>query len=385
MSIKFLLRRAARSATAGFTMVELLVSMGISTFVLGTAIMAMQHALRLNESALMVSGMNNTLRTGMDLMVRDMLQVGSGLPTSHAILTPSGTGSTRVKIPGPPGSAFLNLTTDLDLNAVNPNPGGGPVINGVATDVVTVLTADNNFIDMPLIALTNTTMDVAAINPADGLAINIATGPDRVLPGQLIMLEKGATTTLVEVTAVDTTNRRISFANSDSLNLNQTGAAAGNVAALRATAPPDTLPAAPATQIIPTSATRVRMITYYMDITTTPAHPRLVRRINNGSATTFNNNSGVAVAIDIENLQLTYDLADGLTNPSNVKFNAADLAGTGSCSPNPCNVNQIRKINILLTGRSKPTVQLNGKMFRNSLNSQVSLRGMAYVDEYLAP
>jgi hypothetical protein len=45
----------------------------------------------------------------------------------------------------------------------------------------------------------------------------------------------------------------------------------------------------------------------------------------------------------------------------------------------------IRKINIVLTGRSRAAVQLQGKMFRNTLTSQVSLRGMAYVDEYLAP
>jgi type II secretory pathway pseudopilin PulG len=384
MNIQPLLRRATRSASAGFTMVELLVSMGISVLVLGSAVLAMQHALRLNETALMVSGMNNTLRTGMDLMVRDFLQVGSGLPTGHIIQTPSGVGSTRVKMPGPPGTAFLNIASDTDLNAVNPRPGGGPVINGVATDVLTVVTADTNFIDMPLTALTNTTMDVASTNPATGLAINIATGPDRIIPGQLLMLEKGATTTLVEVTAVDTTNRRISFANSDALNVNQTGAAAGNVTALRATAPPDVLPASPATQILPTTSTRVRMITYYLDVTD-PLRPRLVRRINNGDPTTFDNTSGTAVAMDIENLQFTFDLADGLTNPANVRFTAADIAGSGACSPNPCNVNMVRKINVMLTGRSKNAVQLAGRMFRNTLTSQVSLRGMAYVDEYLAP
>ncbi|MCM3881275.1 MAG: hypothetical protein ND807_14305 [Vicinamibacterales bacterium] len=363
---------------------ELIVAMGISTVVMGTAMLAMQHALRLNETALAVSGMNNTLRTGMDLMVRDMLQVGSGLPTGHAILTPSGLGSTRVNMPGPPGTTYQNVATDVDLNAVNPRPGGGVVVNGVATDMITVLAADNNFIDMPLIALTNTTMDVAATNPANGQAINIATGPDRIVTGQLLLLEKGATTTIVEVTGVNTSSRRITFANGDSLNLNQTGAAAGNVAALRATAPADVLPAAPATQIIPTSATRVRMISYYLD-NVIPGRPRLVRRINNGSATTFDNTSGVAVALDIENLQFTFDVADGATNPSNVRFTAADLAGTGACAPNPCNVNQIRKVNILLTGRSRNASQLNGKMFRNALNSQVSLRGMAFVDEYLAP
>lgn len=384
MRIHSSVSRARHGDTAGFTMIELLVSMAISVMVLGSAVLAMQHALRLNETAMLTSGMNNTLRVGIDLMVRDMLQVGSGLPAGHVILIPSGVGATQVKIPGPPGTAFLTTVGDPDMSAVLPGPGQGPVVNGVATDVITVLTADNNFIDMPLIAITNTTIDVAATNPATGLAINIASGPDRIIPGQLLMLEKGSTTTLVEVTTVDTTLRRITFANGDSLNLNQTGAAAGNVVALRATAPADVLPAPPATQIIPTSATRIRMISYYLD-TTDPLVPRLVRRINNGNATTFSNTLGTAVAMDVENVQFTFDMTDGLTNPSNVRFNTADLAGTGACSPNPCNVNQIRKINIALTGRTKNAVQLQGRRFRNALTSQVSLRGMAFVDEYLAP
>jgi Prokaryotic N-terminal methylation motif len=385
MKINRTTSRAALRDTAGFSMIEMLIAIGITTVVLGTATVAMSNALKLNETVMLTTGMNNTLRVGMDMMVRDMLQVGEGLPTGHVILTPSGVGSVQHNIPGPPGSALKNAATDVDLNSVNPGPGLGPVINGVATDIVTVLTADNNFTDMPLIAITSTTFTVAATNPATGVAINIGSGQDRVLTGQLIMLEKGATTTVIEVTAVDAVNRKVTFANSDSLLLNQSGAAAGNVPALIATAPADVLPAAPATQVIPTTATRVRMITYYLDATIDPARPRLVRRINNGDPTTFDNNLGTAVAMDIENLQLSYDLADGITNPGNVRFTAADIAGTGACAPNPCNLNNIRKVNIVLTGRTRPSAQLAGRRFRNTLTSQVSLRGMAFVDEYLAP
>jgi hypothetical protein len=273
---------------------------------------------------------------------------------------------------------------DIDLNAVNPGTGLGPVINGVATDIITVLTADNAFTNMPLTALTNTTFDVATTDPATGLAINIATGPDRVVVGQLVMLEKGATTTIVEVTGIDNANRRVSFANGDSLNLNQTNAASGNVVALRATAPPDVLPVAPATQVIPTIGTRIRMISYYID-NTDPTRPRLVRRINNGNPTVFDNTLGTAVAMDIENLQFSFDIADANGNPSNVRFTPADLNGTGACAPNPCNYNQIRKVNIVLTGRTKASTQLGGRRFRNTLTSQVALRGMAFVDEYLSP
>ena len=85
-----------------------------------------------------------------------------------------------------------------------------------------------------------------------------------------------------------------------------------------------------------------------------------MRRINNGGAartcaTTYNNTAGTAVAFDVENLQISYDLVDGVGNPSGVKMNAADLAGTtgGACGPAKCSPNQIRKINVTITGRSR--------------------------------
>jgi prepilin-type N-terminal cleavage/methylation domain-containing protein len=375
-------RVRSRGAEAGFSLLEMLISMAVMTAVVGATATAMQQASRAAESAVLVSGLNNSLRTGMDLMTRDMLQVGSGLPPGHVIQVPSGSGAVQMRVPGPPGSAFLTVVGDVDWGAVVPGPGLGPVINGVATDVITVLTVDNNFTDIPLTAISNTTITVRATQPTTPFApINIQTGVDRILAGQLLMLEKGSVTTFVQVTSVDYGTRIITFANGDSLRLNQTAAAAGNVAALRAADPtPDTL----TNGSIPTTATRVRMISYYLD-TTVPNHPRLVRRINNGHPTTFNNASGTAVAIDIENLQFTYDLADGTTNPANVRFTAADLAGTGACNPDPCGFNQIRKVNIVMTGRSGNTFARQGRLFRNSLTSQVSLRGMAFVDEYLAP
>lgn len=376
--------RAARRE-AGYTVGEMLIAMGIMTVVMSGVATTMHQALRASESVLLMSGMNNSLRTGMDLMTRDMLQVGSGLPTGHVILTPSGTGAVQINIPGPPGTSLKNVVGDTDMSAVLPGPGLGPTINGVATDIITVLAADNNFTDMPLTALTNSYMDIAATIPGSGTAIVINTGPDRILEGQLVMLEKGSLTTLVQVTTVNYTTRRVTFASGDSLKLNQPGAAAGNISATwLAAAPADVLPASPAAQVLPTTASRVRMISYYLDATNA-AHPRLVRRINNGHPTTFDNTKGTAVALDIENLQFSYDLADGATNPSSVRFVAADYTVSGACAPNPCSVNQIRKINIVLTGRSKNNYQRGMKIFHNTLTSQVSLRGMAFVDEYLAP
>jgi hypothetical protein len=189
------------------------------------------------------------------------------------------------------------------------------------------------------------------------------------------MISKGSRTTLVQVTAVNTGARRLTFANGDSLNLNQPAAASGNLAALNA--------AAPANNPASTNITRVRMITYYLDATTDARHPRLVRRINNGHPTSFSNLLGTAVAMDIENMQLSYDISNGTNNPGNVKMIAADLTTAGACNPVACAATQIRKINISLAGRNRNVGNNRTALaLRNTLHSQVALRGMAFVDRY---
>jgi hypothetical protein len=340
--------------------------------------------------------MNSNLRTGMDLIIRDMLQVGSGLPTGHFILIPSGTGSTQINMPGPPGSTTQSALGDTDLNAVNPGTGLGPVVAGLASDTITTLAADSTFNDISLTARASDGTNITV-----NAAVNIGSGPDRVVPGQLIMLEKGSYAVLIQVTSVDAPAHKIYFAVNDSLNLNQHTAAEGSTGkpcagadctvatGLTRFAPsPDiALPSpqtVPPTPFLNTTATRVRMISYYIDNTNT-AHPRLVRRINNGHPTVFDNTTGTTVAFDIDKLKITYDLADGVNNPSNVVFNAADYAGTGACAPSPCSVNQIRKVNITLGARSRNVFSVTKRYFHNALTTQISLRGMSFVNEYSGP
>jgi prepilin-type N-terminal cleavage/methylation domain-containing protein len=363
--------RIRLSASAGFSLIEVLVSMGILTVVVGGALVGMANVTSSNEVIVQTSAMNNALRTGMDLMIRDLLQVGSGLPGGHTITIPSGAGATQVRMPGPPGTAYLMPVGSTTIPAVVPRPGAGPTVNGIPTDVVTVLMADNAFLNVALSAVAATTVDIAA-----GPIINA--GPDRVATGQLMMISKGSRTTLVQVTGVNFTTRRLTFANGDSLNLNQSGAATGNLTALNA--------AAPANNAASTNITRIRMITYYLDATIDPRHPRLVRRINNGNATGFNNTLGTAVAMDVENLQLSYDISNGANNPGNVKMVAADLTTGGACNPVACASTQIRKINIALSGRGRNVGNNKTALaLRNTLQSQVALRGMAFVDRYRAP
>ena len=360
-------RSTCRRREAGYSLVELLVAMGITTLVMGATLAGLSDAVRASDTLLQLTSMNSGLRAGMDLIVRDLLQTGSGLPKGHVILVPSG--GELLRRPGPPTTTYTLPASTLSMPAVVPGAGLGPVVNGVATDMISILTADNNFTDVAVTAVANDWIEVPS-------TLNITTGMDRVIEGQLMMVYKGTASTLVQVTAVNGPISRIYFASGDSLKLNQTATGiAGNLRSLNAQAP--TGAAAPAA----TRLTRVRMISFYLDNTTTPGRPRLVRRINNGHPTSFSNTLGTAVALDIENLQFSYDINDGAANPSNVRFTAADLNGTGVCAPDACSPTQIRKVNIVLTARSATGAQ-QLRAYRNTLQSQVALRGMALVNEY---
>lgn len=391
---------AQRYNERGFTLVELLVTMAITTVILGATMVAMSDAIKATESAQLISNLNNGLRTAMDLMVRDMLQVGQGLPSGRVILVPSGTGSLPINLPGPVDSAFQLDGPSFcppptyacsQITAVIPGPGRGPeIVQGQPTDMVTTIAADSAFDQVRLTTFASNGRSIivalpgtSAPNSPQGRNITNG-GADDVFPGDLLMLTKGSASALVQVSRV--AGQTLYFDANDSLALNQSSAADGTANELRNTAPVDTTPGSGC--CVSTIATRVRLITYYLDVVTDPRRPRLVRRINNGSGTTaaqtFDNALGTVVAFDIENLSISYDLAapDGVNNPTNVRMDDSDMDGSGKCAPDPCSPNQIRKVNIILSGRSSRAMKGTKQFFRNTLTTQVSLRSLSFVDRY---
>src|SRR5262245_39172703 len=123
--------RPGLASTAGYSLVELMISMGLLTLIMGVTMTGLANVTGGNELVMATAAMNNSVGSGMALMVRDLLQVGSGLPGSHTVSIPNGTGSQTVRIPGPPGSAFTTATGDVAIPAVMARPGAGPTINGI--------------------------------------------------------------------------------------------------------------------------------------------------------------------------------------------------------------------------------------------------------------
>lgn len=354
---------------AGFTLVEFLVAMGVTLLVTAAALSMFTDALRTNETVTLMSDMTDNLRTGMNLMVQDLIQVGTGIPTGGIPVPSGGSPSPPVNRPGPPATNYTFQVGSTVLPAIEPGANLGPQVTspdavpGPNTDIVTMLYADNSLaLDQDPINRT-AAAGVTACNGTiaangstvtfDSNCVNLTASNIRINPGDLIMFSNARGNVIQTVT--DVAGQTLSFGTSDAFNLNQRNDPSGTIKQLQSPAGSGTYP--------PTTATRIWMITYYLDNTTDPQHVRLVRQVN------FNPPQPVGEVL--ENLQVTYNFVDGATNPSNQPTVPAGLSE-----------NQIRAVNVFLGARSTATSTKTRKYLRTNLATQVSLRSMAYVSRY---
>ena len=101
------------TSESGFTLVELLMAMTITTVVIGATLSGVSNATKANDTVMKITRVNGSLQAGMDLMFNDLLQAGAGLPKGHVIQIPSG-GGLQVRRPGPPGTAYADRRSRSD-------------------------------------------------------------------------------------------------------------------------------------------------------------------------------------------------------------------------------------------------------------------------------
>jgi prepilin-type N-terminal cleavage/methylation domain-containing protein len=345
---------------SGFTLIEMLVALGITLVLVIATLSVFDSATRANEAGTQLANMNQNLRVGMNLLARDFLQTGQGIPIG-GIPIPNGVGTTLINRPNPPNWPALTFpATYVTLPSVAPGAALGPQnanTLGVATDMVNIIYADQT---LPIvstnappnsqfvsISANGSQVTVDPSNPISGAGVN-----NPIVPGDLIMLTNPVGSRIQCVTGV--AGQVITFNAGDLFNLNQRGAPNGSLIDLRvgATFPANTF-----------TALRVNMYSYYLNTTARARIPRLMRQYNFQAAR--------SVAEVIENLQLSYDFVDGVTNPTDQKTVPAGLSES-----------QIRKVNLFLGGRSDQVYSANQQYFRNSLETQISLRSLAFVNQY---
>lgn len=387
----------ANKKNAGFTLLEMMLAMAVTMVLLYTAVMIFRDATYSNQTVVQAADMSDNLRAGLNLIEQDLQQAGQGIPVGGISSPYTSNGSTTSPCSTTPAinRPMLGGTTTFPpcnstLPAIEPGNSLGPGItapdaiagtptnptpNGV-TDEVTMLYADNTLglqakpINQPATAsppttgcpngklqLSGTTLTVTfdATN-----CINLsASAYTTVNVGDLIMFTNTNGNAILTVTAA--AGNVLTFGSGDGFKLNGRTEASGTIQQLE-----NSPTCGGAASCFPaTTATRVWMVTYYLDNVTSPPFVRLIRQVNLNSPT--------PVGETMENLQFTYNFVDGALNPSN---QATVPAGNSE--------SQIRSVNVYLGARSSYTVRSGNtsSYARSNLMTQVSLRSMAYTNRY---
>jgi prepilin-type N-terminal cleavage/methylation domain-containing protein len=374
---------------SGFTLVEIMIAMAVSMVALAAAFLMFRDSTRANNNVTQSSDMSDNVRAGLNLVVQDLIQTGTGIPTG-GISIPNTVNAAGCNVGRPVNRppAVLGLTfqgpnaanpaCNVILPAIEPGNGLGPTVtspdgtSGPPTDIITVMYADNT-LAMVQKPINGPSCPAGAISPT-GLTITFDSSPGCVTlgaagipinPGDLLMIYNGNNPNGILQTVTAVAGQTLIFSPGDAFNLNGRTATetAGTIKQLQNLAggvPDGTYP--------PTSATRIWMVTYFIDAIDNPTHPMLMRAVN------FNTPQPVAETL--ESLQFAFNFADGTTPAPVNQFSVPTVP-----APSGDNENQIRSVNVYMGARST-NYGAPGKYVRTNLTTQVALRSMAYFNTY---
>jgi type II secretory pathway pseudopilin PulG len=366
----------------GFTLVELMVGITVTLIVLAAALATFNDSVHTNQLIGQKGDITDNLRAGLNLIQQDLLQVGSGIPTGGIPIpnTPNAAGTCNIGLPVNRPNLQGGLTfpvCNFSLPAVEPGQGLGPQITspdiapGGNTDLISILYADNALsLDkdpinrpaspgVPVCAGTISATGDSVTFDASASCHDLGAASVPVQAGDLVMFTNAQGNAIQAVTAVAGA-QTLKFAKGDAFNLNGRTDPQGTMLQLQNLDPVTNKPNG---TYPPTTATRIWMISYYLDNIADAQHVRLIRRVN------FR--PGQPVGDTLENLQFTFNFVDGVTNPSGQTGIPAGLSES-----------QIRAINVTLWARSPRIWAQTHHYLRDSLSTQVSLRSMAFVNKY---
>ena len=358
---------------AGFTLVELLVSMAIGLVVLAAVVQLFKGGMDATRLVSQQSEMQQNVRAALNLIAKDASMAGSGLPPGGFALA-NGAGSSASLFAVDSSRAWLGnnnypsgivagVPVSNYLYGVIPGPNngmelGGPTriaATGQGADAATIIYEDYSF------PLNQYTVAFPGA-PPNGTTINLTPpaapppnfpgilSPNGIQVGDLILLNNPLGWAVGEVTGISAGGGTISFADADPLNINQSGATKGNIKYIATGGT--------------TTANRIWAITYFIEVPVNGQPPRLMRQVNGQTPQ--------PVADNIIGLNFTYDLCDGTNGP-----NCASVSDPVAAGYSP---NQIRKVNIQVMGQSM--LSYGNKSRSMVLTSSVSTRSLAFRDRY---
>ncbi len=364
------------NAQRGFSLMELLIGMAVGLVVLGAATSLFKTGMDATNFVEQRGDMEEDARAALNLIAKDASMAGSGLP-SGGLTLPYGGASTGVSLfaVDQSGKAWLNNNHYVNglVNGVNVNnymygiiPGagngmekGGPALipaTNTAADEATFVYVDYSF---PLNQYTFTVnangVEIDNVAPPVGAppgfpAIQSPTG---LVLGDLLLISQNQSYAVVEITGINPGGTTITFAAGDALNINQPGAASGNLKYLQQNGGGSTA-----------VAYRIYAVTYFVEVPANGQLPRLMRQVNGQTP--------VPVADNIIALTFNYDLCTATP--------VAGCAGQSNPIAAGYSPNQIEKVNITVEGQS-PTSYGN-KSRSTALATSVSTRNLTFKNRY---
>ncbi len=327
--------------------------MMMATLLTGVLLLAggalFRPAIDVSHMVIQRAAMQQSARSAMNVMSRDLRLAGNGIP-GGGIQLPAGAGSVPPKFACDSGGCYLTVSnnqySDARLYALTTGDEMGEVVNGILTDIVTVAYRDpnSNLDEYPLTEVSvsgnQIQFDISTSPAYDDPDTGVKSG-DVLLLCNMNGCAAGAVTSVLADGYVDL--------GADPLNINQPAAAFGNIASLMNLASE-------------TRAFRILVVTYYIDASN-PDALRLMRQVNA--------HPSQVAAFNVENLQLSYDIFD--QNSSTVTNDLSDAGGTP---------NQIRKINMSLGARSPGESLFQRGYERLILTTSVSPRNLRFRDLY---
>jgi Tfp pilus assembly protein PilW len=379
------MKKFTRNKLSGFTLVEFAVSMAVTTTALLATMLAFRTATFSNQNVTQHEDMADNIRAGLNLLEQDLIMTGMGVPTggitipSYAATTACPGGTSNLNRPLLTGTTKFP-TCNLTLPAIEPGHQLGPLITPpdattlANTDIVTVVYVDNTssstttIVGMNAEPINGTSCPNGSISATgstvtfDSNCFNLSTlsaSGVQINPGDLIMFSNANGNALQVVTSVS--GQTLSFAGGDAFNLNDmTSATGGTIKQLQNSTTSGTTTTYNGTYPL-TTATRIWMISYWLDNVADPIHVRLDRAVN------FNTPQPVGETL--ENLQFTFNFNDG------VAVNEVTI-------PSGYSESQIRSVNVTMSTRSTSILNQTKQYSRENFQTQLSLRSMAYVNRY---
>jgi prepilin-type N-terminal cleavage/methylation domain-containing protein len=363
---------------SGFSLLEMTVAMALGTVVLGAAVQLYSQGVAATWTVSQRAEMQQDFRAASNMMTRDLSMAGAGLSQGAAIQLPTSATIPQYGCDQTPkcylgtvnntAATYPEQGTTPYLYGLVPGYNGGPTINSLVTDVVTVAYTDSTFyLDCytATIASTTTVTFGSASQTNSGCTANGATiqavnnAVVGLTPGDLVLFTFGTTHVVAEVNgSVSATT--VTFGTGDPLKMNQPAAATKSLAYQFTNG------------TVTGFATRILAITYYTDNTVSP--PRLMRQVNG--------HSPMPVAENIVYMKFNYDLYNTTTNSAAIGCSNPGAA-TDGCAGASAGLlpNQITKINVQHMAMDSTLHGTKGYQGLD-LETSVSARNLTYANKY---